>query len=105
MVGRLFRGKKFLLALLAGAGVAWRERVPLQAWFYVRGLARAGEADRARWVGRVASLGEPAVPGLLGCLGQADPAVCANARAGLARLGADWGPHDPRTADLAGRLG
>jgi hypothetical protein len=110
MIGRLFRGKKFLaglllLALLAGAGVAWLERVPLRAWFYVRGLARAGESDRARWVGRVASLGEPAVPGLLGCLGQADPAVCANARAGLARLGADWGPDDPRTADLAGRLG
>jgi hypothetical protein len=90
--------------LLAGAAVAWVERTTLLAWFCVRGLARADESQRQRWVERVASLGAAAMPGLLDCLNRPDPGVCANAREGLARLGAGWGAGDARSVELALRL-
>jgi HEAT repeat protein len=93
-------GVLLLALLLGGAALAWTERATLLAWYCVHGLAHAGEGDRARWVERVAGLGEPAVPALLDCLEGPDEAVCANARAGLARLADDWGPADGRTVAL-----
>jgi hypothetical protein len=94
-------GVLVLALLLGGAGLAWTERATLLAWYCVRGLAHAGEGDRGRWVARVAGLGEAAVPALLDCLERPDDAVCANARAGLARLAGDWGTADTRTVGLA----
>jgi hypothetical protein len=109
MAGYGIRGKKYLggvllVVLLGGAGVAWVERGTLLAWFYVRGLARAGEGERDRWVGRVAGLGEAAIPGLLDCLAQPDPGVCRNAREALCHLAGPWGDGDNRAVDLALRL-
>src|SRR5262249_6136144 len=51
-----------------------------------------------------AGLGESAVPDLLDALADANPAACANARAGLARLAADWGAADARCVALAHHL-
>jgi hypothetical protein len=105
-----WRSKKALVALgllavvLGGLGLAWLERAPLLAWYYLRGLAKAGDADRQRWAERVAGLGEPAVPGLIDLLAEPDPAVCANAQAGLACLAAAWGPDGPHSVELAHRL-
>jgi hypothetical protein len=102
------RGKKLvaagvLLVLLVGAGAVWTERVHLRSWYYLRGLAQAGEADRAVWVERIAGLGEPAVEGLLDQLGGEDDRACQNAAAALDHLARGWGCGDPRTVDLVGR--
>jgi hypothetical protein len=83
----------------------WIEHTPLLAWFYVRQLAKAGEADRTVWVERVAGLGEAALDDVLGCLSDPSPPCCDNARAALEKLTARWGPGDPRTIALAHRCG
>ncbi len=101
---RKFLGILFLLVLLGGGVVAWRERTSLLSWFYIRNLANSTDANRSRWVGRVANLGEAALPGLFECLAQPDPRVCANARAALEYLAHLWGETDARTVDLAARL-
>ncbi|MHB1425107.1 MAG: HEAT repeat domain-containing protein [Gemmataceae bacterium] len=94
-----------LLVILFGCGiVAWRERASLLSWFYVRNLAQAAESDRQRWVGRVANLGEIALPRLFDCLTQPESRVCANARAALEQMTNSWGEEDARIADLALRL-
>jgi hypothetical protein len=95
----------FMLVILAvGAGVGWLERVPLQTWFYLRGLARADQASQALWVGRVAGLDSAATPGLVALLAQDDPRVCANAEAALALLSDRWNVEDSRHVDLTRRL-
>jgi hypothetical protein len=109
MAGRGGRHRKFLIGLvvvlaLAG-GVVWVERAPLLAWFYLQRLAAADEANREAWVGRVAGLGESAVPGLLQLLANPTPAPCRNARAALEKLADGWGFDDPRTAELCQRMG
>jgi hypothetical protein len=104
---RWLRNKWVLLtvALTAGGAVVlWLHWTSLLAWYYVRGLSRANDAGRGRWVQLVASLNEAALPGLLDCLGRGDARVCANAGAALACLVSRWGPHDPRTSALAARL-
>jgi hypothetical protein len=88
---------------LAGSA-AWVERAPLLAWYYVRQLAGATDDSRDSWEDRVACLGETAVPGLLELLVCPDANSCRNASAAMQRLAADWGPADPRTADLAREL-
>jgi hypothetical protein len=93
-----------LVLLLAGAAAAWVERLPLLAWVYVQGLARAGAADREVWAERVADLDQAAVPGLLGCLGRPDRQACENAEEALRRLAGRWDRGDPRRAALAGQL-
>lgn len=104
------RGKKWValglvMALTVGAGgVAWLARTELRAWWVLRGLRKADEADRAVWVARVADLGEPAVEGLLGCLDDGDARARGNAAAALDHLARSWGTEDARTADLVGRL-
>lgn len=97
-------GGLFVLFLLGCGVVAWRERSSLLCWFYLRNLAHATDANRSRWVGRVANLGETAVPGLFACLAQSDASVCANARAALEQMTHSWGADDARTAELAARL-
>jgi HEAT repeat protein len=93
-----------LLVLLALAGVAWLNRTPLLAWYYLRQLAAAGPAERESWAERVAGLEEAALPGLLEHLSREDVQACANAEAALAHLGRRWGLADPRTAALLGQL-
>jgi hypothetical protein len=101
-----FRGKKLvfgLLVLLAPAALACWYWTPLRSWYYLRGLASAGE-DREVWVQRVASLDTQAVPGLLALLGRDDPQSCFNAQAALDCLIRRWGNTDPRALDLAEQL-
>ena len=93
-----------LLFLLGGGILAWRERATLLSWFYVYNLIHASESTRQRWVGRVANLGERALPGLFDGLKQTDTLVCANVRAALERMARTWGEGDARTAELALRL-
>lgn len=102
-------GRKLFAALavvfvLGCAGLAWMERSTLLTWYYLRGLAGAAEEDRPRWLERVASLGEVALPGLLESLKQSDARPCGNARAALERLSQVWGVDDPLTGELAQRL-
>lgn len=109
MAGCAIWSRRFLAGLLVlfllGSGiVAWRERLTLLSWFYIRNLARATDANRPRWVGRVANLGEAALPGLFDCLSRPEPADCANARVALAYMTHSWGPGHARTADFAIRL-
>ena len=92
-------------ALLLGvAALAWWQRGPLLGWYILRGLASAGEQDRAAWAERVAGLDAEAVPGLVALLRRDDPRVCANAEAALAALAKRWGRDDARTAALAEQL-
>ncbi len=98
-------GALVLVLLLGAAGLVWMERTPLLAWYYVRNLARAGEADRDVWAERVAGLGEPALSDVLDCLNEPSPQCCANARAALQKLTAAWGAGDARTIALALRCG
>ncbi|HZV05789.1 MAG TPA: hypothetical protein VE999_11965 [Gemmataceae bacterium] len=109
MAGYAIWSRKFLstvlLVFLLGCGiVGWRESAFLLSWFYVRNLASASEANRQRWVGRVANLGETALPALFDCLTQADTRVCGNGRAALQHMTHLWGYDSARTADLALRL-
>jgi hypothetical protein len=101
---RKFLAGLLILFLLGGGIVVWRERLTLLSWFYVRNLARATDVSRSRWVGRVANLGEAALPGLFDCLARPEAAVCANARAALTCMTHSWGHGNARTADLAIRL-
>lgn len=80
-------GSVILLAGLVGAG--WWLRAPLVAWYSVRGLVQANEANRDVWVERVASLGDAAIPSLLERLVNDDPKGCENVGAALDRLGSD----------------
>jgi hypothetical protein len=103
---RLFSisGKKLLIVLLLLAtvgAVLWWQRAPLLTWYYLRGLARADDSDRAQWVQRVASLDSDAVPGLMDHFKRNDAKVCANAEAALAALVKRWGVNHARTAALA----
>ena len=94
-----------LLVFLLGCGiVAWRERTSILSWFYIHNLAHATENNRQRWVGRVANLGETALPGLFDCLTKSDALVCGNARAALEQMTRSWENNESRTADLALRL-
>lgn len=110
MNGSSFLNKKvlgaFVLVLLLGVGgLAWMERTPLLACYCVHNLARAKEADRAVWVNRVVSIGEPALGDLLDCLNDPADDGCGNARAALEKLTAEWGPGNARTVSLALRCG
>ena len=89
-----------VLMLVVAAGWAWARRDTLRAWYHVRQLARASDADRDRLAERVAELDDAAVPPLLDCLTRSDETVCANARAALDRLGKRWTAGDARTAML-----
>jgi HEAT repeats len=99
-----FRGKKsllFMLLLLMLTGVGWWQRTPLLAWYYVRGLAGAGDDTRPIWVQRIARLDSAAVPALLACLRRDDPRACGNAEAALISLVRQWGNRDPRALQCA----
>lgn len=91
----------FVLAAAAGGWLGWK---PAWTWYCLRGLAAAGDGDRAAWAERVGGLGDAAVPGLLDSLRSEDARTCGNATAGLAALSRGWGLDDPRSRELYGRL-
>lgn len=93
-----------LFVVLVCSALAWWQREELQAWYYLRGLATASEADREAWAERVAALDDAAVPGLLACLAGGDATSCSNAAPALEKLGERWNPEDARRGVLAGRL-
>lgn len=88
-------------AIVLLAGLAWWQRTPVLAWYYLRGLADAETGNRANWVNRVVSLDAAAVPGLLELLQNKDPTICDNAEQALTVLVKRWGPEDARSAALA----
>jgi hypothetical protein len=66
-------------AVLAAAAVVWFQGSAIVGWYYVRNLARAGDAsEREAWQGRVHRLGRAGLPPLLAGLRQADPRACTN---------------------------
>jgi HEAT repeat protein len=81
-------GGLVVLALAAGGGVAWKERAALGAWYTIRRLVQAGDADRDFWARRAADWDEQAVPGLLASLRRDDARACDRAAAALALLAA-----------------
>jgi len=93
-----------LVVVVAVAGLAWWQRTPLAAWYYLRELARADESTREPWIERVVSLDSAAIPGLHACLKREDARACANARAALAVLLARWGHDDRRYHQLIQEL-
>ena len=93
------------LLLLAGlAGVAWWQREPALAWYFVRQLTRASEEDREDCATRVASLDGAALPRLLEGLQNGDASACANLQYALVLMAKRWGPTDPRSLALAEAL-
>jgi HEAT repeat protein len=99
----LFKRRKLVIALAALAllgGIAWWQRTPLLAWYYLRQLAAAAEAERDTWARRVADLDTAAVPRLLSLLADGDEHVCVNVEAALAALVDRWGADDARTLAL-----
>src|SRR5438874_1369216 len=55
----LLKRRKLLIALAVVAlfgGITWWQRTPLLAWYYVRQLAAADDAERDTWARRVADL-------------------------------------------------
>src|SRR2546421_4890959 len=103
---RRLRKTLTVLALMFAVlvALAWWQRAPLLSWYALRGLARAGDQERATWIQRVVNLDADAVPGLMDLLRRDDPRVCANAEAALAALVQRWGRGDSRTAALADEL-
>src|SRR5215475_5173328 len=89
-----------LLVLLAGGTAAWTQRAHLQTWWVIRGLSRAGSADRDAWIDRAALLGEPTIEPLLDCLADGDEQAGANALAALDHLAR----HNGLAAELTARL-
>lgn len=99
--------KKWWLLLALPAlllGVAWWQRSTILEWHYVRGLARADEADCNSWAERVASLELPALPRLVTILRGDDARACANAEAALTCMLRRWDAADPRCSALAEEL-
>ena len=87
-----------ILANLAGLG--WWQRRPLLAWWHVRELMQATEANREACVNRVVVLQEAAVPRLLDGLASTDENVCTNVEAALIGLAVEWKTRDARSAPL-----
>jgi hypothetical protein len=90
-----------LLLLMLGL---WFGRTPFLAWYRVRALACAAEADRGRRVQEVVDLDHAVVPGLNRCLTRNDRRVCENVYPALAGLRERWGWDDARSAELAIQL-
>jgi hypothetical protein len=105
------RRKKWLIvglftvgALLGTAVVVWVERTPLLTWYYVNGLERTTDHDRALWVDRVAGLGDEAAPAVFASLRRADDGACRNVGAALERWTGQRNGDDPRSAALADHM-
>jgi hypothetical protein len=93
------------LGLLAAAGsVAWWQKTPLQARYYVHRLAHAGKSNREIWIDRAARLGEAIIPRLLDCLASEDPLPCENAELVLQKMTDLWDSADKRLKNLSEQI-
>lgn len=88
------------LVLLLTAFGYWWTGGDVTAWWRLRNLAAANDANRAECAERLAELDARGLPGMLGLLRSADLATCQNARAGLVCLSQRWGPDDARLAEM-----
>jgi len=99
LVRRALRWTTPVLLLAVAAGVWQRER--LWVWYCAERLERAADDRRGEWADKLAAVGEPAVPTLLGLFRHDDPGVCLAARGGIEHLIADWPKDDPRRLAFA----
>jgi hypothetical protein len=103
----IFSSRKTWLALLlvAGvAGIAYWQRQPALAWYYVRQLSHAYQENRDGYAKNVAALEEAALPRVLEGLQSSDAIVCANMQYALMLMAKQWGVTDPRSQHLVERL-
>jgi HEAT repeats len=101
-IRRALRWAMPVLVLAVAAGVWQRER--LWVWYCAERLERAADDRRGEWAEKLAAVGEPAVPTLLGLFRHDDPGVSLAARGGFDRLLADWPKEDPRRLAFARRF-
>jgi hypothetical protein len=100
---RLFLVVAVILAALAGIAIYF-ERAPISAWYAVRGLRHASDANRADWVRRVAALGKSSIPGLVATLADPDANVCENAKRGLEAMLSSAPADDGQSLGIARSL-
>lgn len=93
-----------LLLLLGLASLAYWQRDPALAWYYVRQLATEPEGDCEACAKKVASLGEGALPRVIVRLKSSDARVCSNMQHALLLVVKTWGVADARTHQVADRL-
>jgi hypothetical protein len=93
------RGKILLtlIVLASAAALGWWQRGPVLAWWQVRQLTQADDANRAGRVRSISSLGEDAVGPIVSALASADESVCRNLEIGLRAIADDWALDDART--------
>jgi HEAT repeats len=99
----MFTSKKMTSALLVAAclaGLAYWQRQPVLAWYYVRQLSYAYEEDRDICAKKVASLQEGALPRVFARLQDPDAIVCGNMQHALLLMTKGWGMEEPRTQHL-----
>jgi HEAT repeats len=93
------------LILVAGlAGVAYWQREPALAWYYVRQLSLAYPDTCEVHAKKVAELDEAALPRVLSELQNEDAIVCANMQYALMLMMKRWGVGDSRSPALIERL-
>src|SRR5262249_46261700 len=93
-----------LAAAAASATVLWWQRTPLLAWYCVRCLTQANEAEREGWAERIDGLEDAGEEALVSALARESGPGCDNTAFALTALGRRWGAEDGRTASLAARL-
>jgi hypothetical protein len=92
------------VSILVVVAVAWWQRETFLAWWHVRQLTGAGEAEREACALRVADLDQAALPRLIAALRQDDETACGNVQAALDVLARRWGPEDARAGAMLERL-
>ncbi|MFL5245145.1 MAG: HEAT repeat domain-containing protein [Gemmataceae bacterium] len=92
------------VVLLGCAALLWFQWGTAQSWYYLRGLSKATDSDRAVWVNRVVGLETAAVPGLIKGLEADDRQSCANFSEALEALTEKWAVDDRRTMALVQRI-
>jgi HEAT repeats len=93
------------LIVIAGlAGVAYWQREPMLAWYYVRQLSLAYPENCEVHAKKVAELEEIALPRVFGELQNEDALICANMQYALMLMMKRWGVADPRSPALIERL-
>jgi hypothetical protein len=103
----IFTNKKtwlIVVVLVTLTGVAWWQRQPVLAWYYVRQLSNANQENREAYTKKVTELDEAALPHLLDGMQNSDAIVCGNLQHALGLLTRKWGIEDSRSQSLLARL-